>query len=622
MIGAGWLMTNAIGEHETQRIEESFLTYAQGELPFESLVGGWQRQIAEYRLAVIAMTGLVTLLMLGSLLTMQGFHDVNERIVASERLYRSVVDNSPNCLQLLDRQGRCLAINPMGRQELGRSEAEMLGTPLLDVWPSEIRPVVAAAFAKALDGQQAAFEVGYVRPGGEAVAWCVVLSPVLDGQGQTCRVVAIATDVTDFRRAEAELRRAKEAAEAATQAKTEFLANMSHEIRTPITAILGYTDLLLEPHLPEPERQDYLRTIRRNGRMLSDLIDNILDITKIEAGKLEVDRITCSPWQILADVAALMQVRADAKGLTLSIECRGPLPETVYTDPTRLRQILVNLVGNALKFTAAGQVRVVTSLRREEGREPALQFDVIDTGIGMTPDQLASIFRPFVQADSSTSRRYGGTGLGLTISKRLAAALGGDITVSSTPGQGSTFRLRVATGPLESIPLSERPCGVAADALPRPRPQLNCRILLAEDGPDNQRLLSLVLKRAGAEVVVAQNGQEAVEMALAHLPNRGRRPDDVPLPFDLILMDIQMPGMDGYQATARLRQEGYNGPIIALSAHATTVAAERCVEAGCDDYLAKPIDRDVLLKKIAEQLGKRERKGERTEKTAQAESVS
>ncbi len=603
LILAGWLMTNAVGEHATQRIERSFLAYTEEPMAFESLVTGWQREIAEYRLAVIATTGLVTLLLVGSLLTMQGFHDVNEQIVASERLYRSVVDNSPNCLQLLDREGRCLAINPVGRQKIGRSEAEMLGTRFLDIWPPETQPVVAAALAEARRGRLATFEVNYVCSGEEAVTWQIVLSPVLDDQGQTCRVVEIATDITDYRRAEADLRQAKEAAEAATQAKTEFLANMSHEIRTPITAILGYTDLLLEPQLLEMERQDYLRTIRRNGRMLSDLIDNILDITKIEAGKLEVDRIDCSPQQVLADVAALMQVRADAKGLTLSIECRGPLPETVHTDPTRLRQILVNLVGNALKFTAHGQVRVVTSLCHEEGREPALQFDVIDTGIGMTPDQLASIFRPFVQADSSTSRRYGGTGLGLTISKRLAAALGGGITVSSTPGQGSTFRLLVATGPLEGIPVSECPGGVTVDAVARPRPKLNCRILLAEDGPDNQRLISLLLKRAGAEVTVAQNGQEAIEMALPHFLNWGRRHGDVVSPFDLILMDIQMPGIDGYQATARLRQEGYTGPIIALSAHATTVAADRCIEAGCDDYLAKPIDRDALLRTIAQYVG-------------------
>jgi signal transduction histidine kinase/AmiR/NasT family two-component response regulator len=483
LIIAGWLMTNAVGKHATRQIASSFEAYAQEMVSLDSLIDGWQRQIAEYRLAVIATTGLVALLLVGSLLTMQGFYDTNR------------------------------------------------------------------------------------------------------------------------------------AARAATQAKTEFLANMSHEIRTPITAILGYTDLLLEPNLSDAERQDYLRTVRRNGRMLSDLIDNILDITKIEAGKLEVDRIRCSPWQMLADVAALMQVRADAKNLALVIDCRGPLPQTVCTDPLRLRQILVNLVGNAVKFTAAGEVRLVASLRNEAGREPALQFEVIDSGIGMTPEQLAAIFRPFVQADSSTSRRFGGTGLGLTISKRLAAALGGDIAVSSTPGKGSTFRLQVATGPLEGIPLSEFPSGVAAETLPRARPTLHCRILLAEDGPDNQRLLSLVLQRAGAEVAVAESGQQAVEMALAHFPNWGRRHDDVLLPYDLILMDIQMPGMDGYQATARLRQEGYSGPIIALSAHATTVAAERCIEAGCDDYLAKPIDRDALLRKVAHYVAKGAKSTERTAQT-------
>jgi signal transduction histidine kinase/CheY-like chemotaxis protein len=490
LILAGWLMTNAVGKHATRQLASSFQAYAQGTISLESLVDGWQRQIAEYRLAVIATTGLVSLLLVGSLLTMQGFYDTNRAV------------------------------------------------------------------------------------------------------------------------------------QAATQAKTEFLANMSHEIRTPITAILGYTDLLLEPNLSDVERQDYLRTIRRNGRMLSDLIDNILDITKIEAGKLEVDRIRCSPWQTLADVAALMQVRADAKNLTLMIECRGPLPQSVCTDPLRLRQILVNLVGNAVKFTAAGEVRVVASLRHEAGREPALQFEVIDSGIGMTPEQLASVFRPFVQADSSTSRRFGGTGLGLTISKRLAAALGGDITVSSAPGKGSTFRLLVATGPLDGVPLSEFPAGIAAETLPGARPVLHCRILLAEDGPDNQRLLSLVLQRAGAEVAVAESGQQAVEMALARFPNWGRRHDDVLLPFDLILMDIQMPGMDGYQATARLRQEGYSGPIIALSAHATTVAAERCLEAGCDDYLAKPIDRDALLHKVAQYVAAGGRTAERAASGGAAKSNS
>jgi len=617
MLIAGWVMTNAVGEYATQRIEGYLLADMEEVTAAGALVGGWQQDIAEYRLAVIAMTGLVTIVLVGSLLTMQGFHDANERIMASERLYRSVVDNSPNCLQLLDQEGRCLAVNPKGREKIGRDEAKLIGTRFVDMWPPETQPVVEAAFAQALHGRQTTFEANHLQPAGQSLTWQVVLNPVLDCKGQTCRVVEIATDITECRQAEADLRRAKESAEAATQAKTEFLANMSHEIRTPITAILGYTDLLFEPHLPEAEQTDYVRTIRRNGEMLLDLIDDILDITKIEAGKLEVDRITCSPSQVLADVVALMQVRADAKGLRLSIESAGPLPETIHTDPTRLRQILVNLVGNAVKFTARGSVRVVTSISGEEGRRPDIQFEVIDTGIGMTPVQLATIFHPFTQADSSTSRRYGGTGLGLTISKRLATMLGGDITVRSTPGQGSTFRLRVATGSLNGVPRCEFPQTILADVAARPRPTLDCRVLLAEDGPDNQRLLSLMLQRAGAEVTVAQNGWEAVELALAAFPGRGLQGDGSTLFFDLILMDIQMPGMDGYQATQRLRREGYAGPIIALSAHATTVAAQQCLDAGCNDYLAKPINRDILLQKIAQYVGSGEGKA-----TAHAEATT
>jgi PAS domain S-box-containing protein len=605
---AGWFLTNAVGQHATQEVESFIVARMHGTAAVDAIIVNWQRDIGQHRLAVIGMTGLAIFLLAGSLLSVQNFRDSTEQNVASERLYRSVVDNSPNCLQLLDRQGRCLTVNPKGLEKIGRSEAEMLGTRYLDVWPPETRPIVGAAFAKALEGHQTTFEANYLRPDGEAIIWQVVLNPILDLHGEARRVVEIATDITDSRRAEAELRRAKEVAEAATQAKTEFLANMSHEIRTPITAVLGYTDLLLEPELSDGERWNYLHTIRRNGEILRDLIDDILDVSKIEAGKLEVDRISCPLWQILAEVGALMRVRADGKGLSLVIECDGPLPETILTDPTRLRQILVNLVGNAVKFTEIGEVRVVARLFRSEGQEPQLQFDVIDTGIGMTPQQLSLIFHPFTQADSSTNRRYGGTGLGLTISKRLAALLGGDISVTSEPGKGSTFRLTIAPGPLDGVQLSDHPREIVPKVVPaaKPRPALNCRILLAEDGPDNQRLISLVLKKAGAEVSIAQNGKEAVEMALATFPGWGRRFDDPKLPFDLVLMDIQMPGMDGYEATMRLRQEGYTGPIIALSAHATTHAAQRCLDAGCNDYLAKPIDREVLLDKIAKYVGSAE----------------
>jgi CheY-like chemotaxis protein len=232
-----------------------------------------------------------------------------------------------------------------------------------------------------------------------------------------------------------------------------------------------------------------------------------------------------------------------------------------------------------------------------------MQFDVSDTGIGMTPAQIALLFRPFTQADSSNARKYGGTGLGLAISKRLAAMLGGDIAVTTELGRGSTFQLTVATGPLgaTSIPASPPELAEIAEIpVAAARPTLACRVLLAEDGPDNQRLIELLLTRAGATVEIAKDGQEAIEKALASFPGWGRRRRDPALPFDIVLMDIQMPVVDGYEATRRLRQEGYSGPIIALSAHATTHAAQQCLDAGCNDYLAKPIDRIALLQKVAE----------------------
>jgi PAS domain S-box-containing protein len=605
---AGWFITNAVGEHTTHAVQEYYLAHMRGIDSMHALVTSWQQEIAIHRIVVIAATSLVLFLLGGWLLAMQSAHDLVEQTTASEHLYQTVVDNSPNCLQLLDRQGRCLAINPSGLEKTGRTRQEMMGIDFLDVWPATTRPRVAAAFAEALGGRQTECEAEYVRPDGERMTWKIVFSPVLDRQDETCRVVQIVTDITGYRRVEADLRRAKEVAEAATRAKTEFLANMSHEIRTPITAVLGYSDLLLEPHVPPENQADYLHTIHRNGEVLLDLVNDILDISKIESGRLDVECIACSPWQIIADLTTLMRVRSQGKGLSLSVQAEGPLPDSILSDPHRLRQILINLVGNAVKFTSAGKVCVVARLARDGDQTPQMQFDVMDTGIGITDEQMPLLFQPFTQADSSTSRRYGGTGLGLTISQRLAHLLGGDITVTSTAGKGSTFRLTIPTGPLEGVALSTHQQDVDAHSPPSPpppRPTLNGHILLAEDGPDNQRLISLVLKKAGASVTIAQNGREAVDRVLASRADRSRPGNEATPPFDLILMDIQMPEMDGYEATRRLRQEGYTGPIIALSAHATTHAAHRCLDAGCNAYLGKPIDRDILLRMIAEHLTNR-----------------
>ncbi|MGD8450368.1 MAG: ATP-binding protein [Phycisphaerae bacterium] len=405
---------------------------------------------------------------------------------------------------------------------------------------------------------------------------------------------------------------AREAAEAATRAKSEFLANMSHEIRTPMTAILGFLDLINEGcagtcEFGAVERQQHIDTISRNAEHLLEIINGILDLSKIEAGKLELDQRPCSPVQLVADVQSLMQVRADQAGLRLTTEFVGPMPVTVCSDPMRIKQVLLNLVGNAIKFTEVGEVRLVVSLITGgldgPAAEPLLQFDVVDTGIGMNPEQVERLFQPFSQADSSTTRRFGGTGLGLTISKRLAGLLGGDIRVESFPGRGSTFHFTIATGPLDGVELIQQPSTAVrrrpGGAARPPRPsvadgRLECRILLAEDGPDNQRLISAILRKLGAEVTVAPDGGVAVEQALM-AREAGR-------PFDVILMDMQMPVMDGYGATRALRDQGYEEPIIALTAHAMAQDRDRCITAGCTDYASKPIDRTMLVETIRRHL--------------------
>jgi len=387
-------------------------------------------------------------------------------------------------------------------------------------------------------------------------------------------------------------------AESATRAKSEFLANMSHEIRTPMTAILGYTDILMGS-LSDAEHLELVHTIRRNGDHLLAIINGILDLSKIESGKLQMERIACSPAALLADVVSLMRVRAAGKNLDLTLEYAGPCPATILTDPTRLRQILVNLVGNAIKFTEAGEVRIVAGVVDRDTAKPKFACRVIDTGIGMTAEQIQSLFQPFQQADASTSRKFGGTGLGLAISKRLAEMLGGDITVESEPAKGSTFTVTINTGPLTGIAFSDRPAEALATPAPTgagasntaAMPALNCRVLLVEDGPDNQRLIAFLLKKAGATVSLAGNGLVACREVMAAC-KRGE-------PFDVVLMDMQMPILDGYEATRQLRSEGYGRPIIALTAHAMTEDRQTCLDAGCDDYLTKPIDRKRLLATIA-----------------------
>jgi len=417
-------------------------------------------------------------------------------------------------------------------------------------------------------------------------------APVLGPTGDLHGVLTSFEDITELENAKAELRESKEAADAANRAKSDFLANMSHEIRTPMNAILGFTDVMRRGLATlESQRRDYLNTIHASGQHLLNLINDILDISKIEAGGLELELTRCSPHKILGEVVSIMKGRAEDKGIYLRFRSEGGLPETILTDPTRVRQLVTNLVGNAIKFTEEGGVEIVARIVSECGR-PQMSIAVTDTGIGMTNEQAAKVFNPFVQADASVTRRFGGTGLGLSISKRFAEALGGVITVASKPGKGSTFTATIETGPIKNIRVISDGEATAQEARVTQTLGIEvklppCRILVADDVEANRKLIKLVLASAGAELELATNGQEAYEMA---------RDGD----FDMIIMDMQMPVMDGFTAVRKLRHEGFDKPIFAFTADAMKGSEEACRDAGCSGFLTKPIDLDKVLHTVAE----------------------
>lgn len=419
-----------------------------------------------------------------------------------------------------------------------------------------------------------------------------------DEDGNPTRMIGVHIDMDRQKRAEEQLERAKVEAEAANRAKSGFLTNMSHEIRTPMTAILGFAEMLADPSLDDGARRAHIATIQRNGQHLLAIINDVLDLSKIEAGRMSVERIDTDVAALVCDTVDLLMPRATERGIDLDVKFLGPIIDCVKTDPTRLRQILFNMIGNAIKFTEHGGVHVHLRTDRR-GTSGVVRIDVIDTGIGLDESQIDSLFKPFCQLDSSTTREYGGTGLGLTISRRLARLMGGEISVHSVPGHGATFSVVVTVGMEEHTPARIRSgtIGQAGDELDQPATTLSGRILLAEDGPDNQRLISFLLRKAGAEVDIASDGEQAVAMV-----TRAARSGS---PYDLILMDIQMPKLDGRDATRRLRASGSTTPIVALTAHAMDTHKQEAMAIGCDDFQVKPIDRLTLLEACRKWMGAR-----------------
>ena len=392
---------------------------------------------------------------------------------------------------------------------------------------------------------------------------------------------------------------ANEAAKAASMAKSEFLANMSHEIRTPMTAILGFADLLSGEERDSSnssQKLECIETIQRNGEHLLGLINDILDISKIEAEKVVLERLVFPLSELLQDIVTTLKVKADPKRVKLKLEVDSDVPEFIESDPVRLKQVLVNLIGNAIKFTDQGSVTTRVSVDQQNGD---LRIAVVDTGIGLTENQLGKMFGAFEQADASTTRKYGGSGLGLRISKRLANLLGGDISIESKFGHGSTFTLQLKktcyevltvdteknkTHVINPVPLSKQSSVL---------PLTGLHILLVEDGPDNQRLISHILRKAGAIVDVADNGK----IAACILTDDGTMDGKLnpSLPFNLIISDIQMPELDGYSLARFMVSKGSRVPIIALTADAMSDEKQKCLSAGFHDYASKPIDKDGLI---------------------------
>ncbi|MCA9304963.1 MAG: response regulator [Phycisphaerales bacterium] len=583
---------------ETQSLRSMFLDRVREGIVFQNEATGGTRTIA------LAMSASVALLIAAisahvyrmSRLTQTTMGERDEAMRELRARERAI--DAASIVAITDLKGRITYANDMFCQLSGYSHEELIGANHR-ILNSGLHDKVffKSMYATIASGNIWRGEIRNRAKDGSYYWVDTMIVPMRNSSGSLAGYMSLRIDITEKHESKRKLEEARTQAEAASKAKSDFLANMSHEIRTPITAILGYADLLCFDDFISDTSQarEAARVISSNGRHLLAVINDILDVSKVEAGRLDIERVRFSPHKLVADSVALVMPRATERGLSIKVEYITSTPVMIESDPTRVRQVLLNLLTNALKFTESGGIEVVVSCDKES---EAMQIVVKDTGVGMTPEQLELVrrFEPFSQADGSTTRRFGGTGLGLRISHSLASMLGGGLRVDSEYKAGTSVTFTFSTGTLAGIQFAERPesasdpaCPIAANAACGEGPALTGRrVLLVEDGPDNQRLIRFYLAKAGAEVEIAENGRVAVDVIAA----RGNR-------FDLIVMDMQMPELDGYGATRELRRMRCATPIVALTAHAMDGDRQRCLDAGCDEYLTKPIDRSRLIETCA-----------------------
>ena len=499
-------------------------------------------------------------------------------------LLQAITDNAPAIIYAKDRDSRFLLSNRLHAQLLGLSPSEIIGKREADLLASDEAKAIDAVAAKMFESGESQSSVFDIDIEGKKRSFLELMFPIWDDTGRIVALGGISNDITD--------RLEGQRAVAASKAKSEFLAMMSHEIRTPMNAIIGMTSLLEGTELTTAQRE-LLDTIAGSSRSLLAILNDILDFSKIEAGKLDIERAPVDVRAVFRDAMRLMSQGASEKQIPLECTIAGDVPVHVHTDATRLRQVALNLLGNALKFTRTGRIIVTVRVARIQDNRCELHVSVTDTGIGIPANRVGTLFEAFSQVDSSTTRKYGGTGLGLAISKRLVELMGGRIWVESKENVGSTFHFTISADIAEPAPELPSP-----KARPVAREAAKLSILLAEDNAVNRRVAELMLKKLGYEVEMAKTGREAWEKVRAKA-------------YDVVLMDLQMPEMDGIEATRRIREEGHRVTqpyVVALTANVMQEDRDLCTQAGMDDFVAKPMQlaelRAALERAVAARMGK------------------